>query len=60
MQYGGVVHTIPYQGAKIIDYTRGLYLYVRKNKQILKKCFIPIKDFILNFQVYNAVELYFS
>ena len=50
MQYGGVVHTIPYQGAKIIDYTRGLYLYVRKNKQILSKCFNPLKDFIYDMQ----------
>ena len=34
MKYGGVTHTIPYQDMKIIDYTRCLHLYVRKDKQI--------------------------
>ena len=43
---------------RIIDYTRCLYLYVRKNKQILNTCFNPIKDFIYDMQAYKLYNLH--
>ena len=42
----------------IVDYSRCLYLYVRKDKQILNTCFNPIKDFIYDMQAYKLYNLY--
>ena len=53
MKYAGVIHTMPYEYMGIVDYSRRLYLYVRKDKQILNTCFNPIKDFIYDMQAYK-------
>ena len=58
MKYGGVIHTIPYEYMGIVDYSSCLYLYVRKDKQILNTCFNPIKDFIYDMQAYKLYNLY--
>ena len=43
---------------RVVDYSRCLYLYVRKDKQILNTCFNPIKDFIYDMQAYKLYNLY--
>ena len=68
MKYGGVIDTIPYKYLGNVDYSRCLYLYVRKDKQKLNTCFIQSKIlytiyklinyiiYILNFQIYHVME----